>query len=65
MASGNNIKEAGLKEMNDKLFMQALNEVLAEKPTLLKTEQTQQILQAYFTLSSRLRPRHRNKRGHG
>ena len=49
LAIGNSVKTAGLTEINDKLFMQALNEVLAGKETVIKTEQTQQILNNYFS----------------
>ena len=48
LAIGNSIKTAGLTEINDKLFMQAMNEVLAGKETAIKTEQTQQILNNYI-----------------
>ena len=38
-----------MKEFNDKLFMQAISEVVSGKATIIKAEQTQQLLNAYFT----------------
>ena len=48
LAIGNSIKTAGLTEINDKLFVQAMTDVLSGKETIIKTDQTQQILNNYF-----------------
>jgi FKBP-type peptidyl-prolyl cis-trans isomerase FklB len=49
MAIGMNFKSLGMNEFNEKLFMQAMNEIVSGKETILKMEQTQQLLNAYFT----------------
>lgn len=46
---GNSLKMAGFKTFNDKLFIQAIKEVLSEKETALKSEQSDPIIRNYFT----------------
>ena len=48
LAIGTSMKTAGIKQLNDKLFSQAINEVLGEKESVLKVEQANQIIQAYM-----------------
>lgn len=48
VAIGNNLKSSGVKEFNDKLFVQAITEILANKETAIKPELTNNILQTYF-----------------
>ena len=47
MAIGTSMKTAGFKEVNEKLFMKAIHEVLSDKPTELKTEQIDEIIRSY------------------
>lgn len=46
---GNNLKNLGLDEFNDKLFVQAIKEVVANKQTVLKPEQIEPMLKDFFT----------------
>jgi FKBP-type peptidyl-prolyl cis-trans isomerase FklB len=49
VAIGTSIKMAGLKEFNEKIFMQAIKEILSDKETVFKVEQIDPILRNYFT----------------
>lgn len=46
---GNSLKTAGFTTFNDKFFMQAISEVLAEKETAFKSDQADPIIRNYFT----------------
>jgi FKBP-type peptidyl-prolyl cis-trans isomerase len=45
---GNSLKMAGFSTFNSKLFLQAVNEVLGEKPTAFKPNQNDSIIKNYF-----------------
>jgi FKBP-type peptidyl-prolyl cis-trans isomerase FklB len=49
VAIGTSLKMAGLANINDKMFLQAMNEVLADKPTVVTADQSNQIIQQYLT----------------
>jgi FKBP-type peptidyl-prolyl cis-trans isomerase FklB len=46
---GNSLKMAGFTSVNDKLFIQAITEVLSEKETAFKSNQNDSIIRNYFT----------------
>jgi FKBP-type peptidyl-prolyl cis-trans isomerase FklB len=48
IAIGNSMKMAGFTQFNDKLFYQALTEVLNSKETIIKPEATNNIIQSYM-----------------
>ena len=48
-AIGNSLKMAGFTTINEKLFIQALKEVLSEKETAFKSTQNDSIIRNYFT----------------
>jgi FKBP-type peptidyl-prolyl cis-trans isomerase FklB len=45
---GKSLKMGGFKDFNEKLFMQAISEMLADKETLVKPEQADPIIRNYF-----------------
>ena len=45
---GKSLKMGGFKEFNQKLFMQAISENLADKETMIKPEQADPIIRNYF-----------------
>jgi FKBP-type peptidyl-prolyl cis-trans isomerase FklB len=45
---GSSMKKAGMTQINDKLFAQALVEMLADKEPAIKSEQANQIIQSYM-----------------
>jgi FKBP-type peptidyl-prolyl cis-trans isomerase FklB len=49
VAIGTSIKMAGLKEFNDKAFMQAIKEIMSDKEPAFKNEEIDPILRKYFT----------------
>jgi FKBP-type peptidyl-prolyl cis-trans isomerase FklB len=46
---GNSLKMAGFTAVNNKVFIQAINEVLSEKETAFKSSQNDSIIRNYFT----------------
>jgi FKBP-type peptidyl-prolyl cis-trans isomerase FklB len=47
-AIGTTMKQAGFEKINTQLFLQAMNEVLDNKPTVITVEQTNSIIQNYL-----------------
>ena len=48
MAIGSSLKMGGFKLFNEKLFMQAIQEVLSDKETLINHDQVDPIIRSYF-----------------
>jgi FKBP-type peptidyl-prolyl cis-trans isomerase FklB len=49
MAIGNSMKSAGFTEVNGTILLNAINDVLKDKPTELKVDQIDQIIRSYLT----------------
>lgn len=45
---GNNLKMAGFKSFNDKLFVEAISEIINDKETAYKPDQVDPIIRSYF-----------------
>jgi FKBP-type peptidyl-prolyl cis-trans isomerase FklB len=48
VAIGNSLKQAGFDQFNDKVFYQAITEVLGGKETVIKADATNNIIQSYM-----------------
>jgi len=48
VAIGNSLKQAGFDQFNDKVFYQAITEVMNGKETVIKAEATNNIIQSYM-----------------